>query len=160
MGMIGQMRAVTELTLLQLQRGKLNIEDLLFSEEEDEGVLDLDKAWHGIHYLLNQSAWEGEEPLFNAVLGGSPIGDDLGYGQARSLTPAQVKQVAAALPVINEGNLANYYHPEEMNELPLYPDIDWQAAEEGDYLLSYYKEMYAYYQQAAEKGEGMLLYIV
>ncbi len=26
--------------------------------------LDIDKAWHGIHFLLNGNAWEGEPPCW------------------------------------------------------------------------------------------------
>ncbi|MHC5077311.1 MAG: DUF1877 family protein, partial [Planctomycetota bacterium] len=39
--------------------------------EKGEGVcIDLDKAWHGIHYLLTQTDYEGESPLNFLVVGG------------------------------------------------------------------------------------------
>src|SRR5688500_6275073 len=47
-----------------------------FALAEGEGLTtDLDKAWHGIHYLLTGTAWEGAEPLNFLVAGGRPVGD-------------------------------------------------------------------------------------
>ena len=42
-------------------------------ENEEVGGVDLDKVWHGIHFLLTGSAWEGEEPLCYLVNGGEWI---------------------------------------------------------------------------------------
>jgi hypothetical protein len=48
---------------------------------EDEGtrklqpLLDIDKAWHALHFLLCGSAWEGKPPLVNAV-GVAPVKPD------------------------------------------------------------------------------------
>ena len=51
----------------------------------------LDKAWHGIHFLLTGSAWEGDEPLNFLVTAGEPIeGTDSGYGEDRLFTSEQV----------------------------------------------------------------------
>jgi hypothetical protein len=54
--------------------------------EEDAGSpddLDVDKAWHGIHFLLCGQAWESPFPL-GFILGGEEVGDvDVGYGPAR-----------------------------------------------------------------------------
>src|SRR5687767_14577361 len=47
-------------------------------------VTDLDKAWHGIHYLLTGTAAEGGKPLDFLVSGGREVGNvDIGYGPAR-----------------------------------------------------------------------------
>ena len=43
--------------------------------------IDLDKSWHGIHFLLTGAAWEGERPLNFLILGGEEVGDiDVGHG--------------------------------------------------------------------------------
>jgi len=51
--------------------------------------LDIQKAWHGLHYLLCVQPWDGDLPLRNAVLGGSEIGPDLGYGPPVRLSPTR-----------------------------------------------------------------------
>ena len=33
-----------------------------------QGLVDLDKAWHGLHYLLTGTAFEGEGPVAQAVM--------------------------------------------------------------------------------------------
>jgi hypothetical protein len=64
--------------------------------------LDIDKTWHIIHFLLNGDAWEGSGPLFDAVLGGSQLTDeDIGYGPARFISPAEVAATAHALRSIS-----------------------------------------------------------
>ncbi len=63
-------------------------EDDSLDEDDHEAEADLDKAWHGIHYLLTGTAWKGEPPLCYLVRGGQTIGDvEVGYGPARVSTP-------------------------------------------------------------------------
>ena len=40
----------------------------------------IDKAWHGVHFILANTVYEPTAPPGDAVLGGTPVGDDLGYG--------------------------------------------------------------------------------
>ena len=67
-----------------------------FEDEPGEDGLNLEKSWHVLHYLLTGKAEEAPGPLGNAILGGTEIGGDLGYGPARFLTPQQVREVAVA----------------------------------------------------------------
>src|SRR5438094_1170110 len=57
--------------------------------------LDLDKSWHGLHYLLTRSAWEGEGSVAFLIHGGEMI--DLDMSSARVFWPQQVEQIDAAL---------------------------------------------------------------
>ena len=43
----------------------------------------LDKAWHGLHYLLCGKLEPAPGPLGQAVFGGSEIGENRGYGSER-----------------------------------------------------------------------------
>src|SRR3569832_1383456 len=74
--------------------------ELLESDDEETSV-DLDKAWHGIHWLLTGSADPTAETLSDAILGGEGIGEDLGYGPGRLLAAARVGAVAEALDGID-----------------------------------------------------------
>jgi hypothetical protein len=64
-------------------------------------VLSLDKAWHGVHYVLCGEIEPGASLLSQAVLGGATLGDDdegfSGYGPPRCFTMAQVAELAQAL---------------------------------------------------------------
>lgn len=80
-------------------------------EERPEGEIDLDKAWHGIHFLLTGSAWEGAEPLCYLVTGGHQLGDeDIGYGPARALLPHEVAAFDAALSQVTVDDLRQRFN--------------------------------------------------
>jgi len=68
----------------------------------DGRQLSLYKDWHLVHYLMTGKSWEpASSPLEMAILGGEQIPDVqgiMGYGPVRYLTPAQVREVAVALP--------------------------------------------------------------
>ncbi|MGW4155458.1 DUF1877 family protein [Micromonospora chersina] len=62
------------------------VDALLYGDLDDdeaempEPELDLDKWWHGIHYLLTGTDWQIGEGAGAAILGGAEIGQDGGYG--------------------------------------------------------------------------------
>ena len=128
-----------------------------------ESETDLDKAWHGIHYLLTKSAWEGEPPLNFLVLGGSPIGDiDVGYGPARAITSAGVQEIHAALSMISEDDLRSRFDPAEMTRLDVYPDIwDRDTAEDDTfgYCAEYFGTLKDFVASAADRNLGLLIYL-
>jgi hypothetical protein len=129
------------------------------SGEGDE--LDIDKAWHGIHYLLTGTAWTGEAPVNFIVQGGREIGKvDVGYGPARALRSSEVREVAAALEALPPEELAARYDPEEMSRLEIYPDVwDRDPDLERGYLIDNYKELRTFVRRAAERGYGLLVYL-
>lgn len=118
----------------------------------------LDKAWHGIHYLLTGSAWEGDLPLGFICQGGSEVGDiDLGYGPARAFSAADVQAIAAALAQIDADQLAERYDPDEMEALDIYPSI-WDDGEEAlAFCVSEFATLKDFIARTAGRGAGMLL---
>jgi Domain of unknown function (DUF1877) len=101
MGMVGCFAAVDRETLQRLKNSPLLIDEYLHPDDGDSeppNSIDIDKAWHGIHYLLCGKANPGAEPLSWAVLGGEEIGEEIGYGPARFLEPEHVHSIAAWLP--------------------------------------------------------------
>src|SRR5215204_5430284 len=74
--------------------------------------IDLDKSWHGIHYLLTKTAWAGEPPLSFLVLGGAEVGDiDVGYGTARAFRSDEVGRIHEELQPIEEETLRSRFDP-------------------------------------------------
>ncbi|MCQ4088608.1 YfbM family protein [Saccharibacillus sp. JS10] len=159
MGMIGYLQQVSPELLNALIQGERDIHEYLFDQEKGE-ELDLDKAWHGLHYLLCGDAFQGELPLFNALMGGRPINEhETEDIIVRYLTVEEVAEVSNALTQIGQAELKQAFEPDQMNEAGVYPSSDWNEDGELDYLLAYYEPLKTYYQQAAVKGEGMLLYV-
>jgi len=107
------------------------------------GESDLDKAWHGIHYLLTGTAWEGGRPLDFLVNGGTQVGDvDVGYGPARVFNSEEVLEICKALSGIDAATIRSRFNPEEMMALEIYPEI-WDRDAEDDDTLEYCVENYA-----------------
>ena len=157
--MIGNFMQLTPSELQAMIDDPSLIEARLFPDvEEDEEVgIDVDKAWHGIHFLLTGSDWEGDPPLANMILGGCEIGEDVGYGPARYLTAKQVQDVANALP--SREKLATRFDIPKMNQAKIYPEIWNEGDEMLDYVLTNYETLADYYKDAATKGNAMLKFL-
>jgi hypothetical protein len=82
----------------------------------------IDKAWHGLHYLLCGKLEPAPGPLGQAVFGGTEIGEDQGYGPARYFSPQQVAEIAAALQSPSlERELHARFDAEAMTQLGIIP---------------------------------------
>jgi hypothetical protein len=122
----------------------------------DENGLSLEKSWHSLHYLLTGSAQEVDSPLGNAILGGKEIGPDLGYGPARFLGAAQVREVSSSLNSISKDDLARRFDLNAMMAAKIYACGD---EEELELAQHYFEHLVKYYAEAANRGDAMLLYI-
>lgn len=157
MSMVGNFLQITPAQLAEAIEDPSMIESLLDPEADSQDAIDVDKAWHAIHYMLTRSAWEGEAPLANAVLGGTAIGDDVGYGPAKYITAEQVKDVAANLP--NRELLKTAFDTSALTSEEIYPEI-WDEGEDAlDYVLEHYESMMDYFLDAASRGNAMLKYL-
>lgn len=143
-------------------------EDLPSLPPEDFGhgpgervVTDLDKAWHGIHFLLTGSACEGESPWCYLLRGGQYVGDvDVGYGAARALSAAEVRDWANALATLPVSDFRARFDAERMVANDIYPDFRDRAPEDDDtlgYLEEYYSVLREYVVAASQNGMGLLI---
>ncbi len=130
---------------------------ILVQDGPNEEGLNLEKSWHVLHYLLTGKAEEAPPPLGNAILGGKEIGDDLGYGPARFLTPPQVREVATALAAISKDELAARFDLNAMIAAHIYPVRDESELELAQH---YFEHLSRYYAHAAASSNAMLLYVV
>lgn len=141
-------------------RAKASAVDFPLALGEVEAT-DLDKAWHGIHYMLTGTAWEGEPPLNFLTQGGTVIGEvEVGYGPARGMTAAEVKVVAGALAGIDEAFMRARFDPAQMTQLDIYPGIwDRDPAEDDSfgYCMEYFGALRAFVMRAAERGAGLVI---
>jgi len=164
MGMIAGFRRLGDADLTRLRDEPELIIDYL-GEEEPEGFgpfaeLDVDKAWHAIHFLLTGTAWEGEPPLNFIASGGTEMGDDLGYGPARGLTSAETRTLAKALEALPVESLMQRFSPAALTEAEIYPEIWDRPAKEDDtrgYVAEYYEQLRTFILDAAADGEALLI---
>jgi Domain of unknown function (DUF1877) len=127
-------------------------------------VGELDKAWHGIHYLLTQTAWE-EAPPLGALVGGHQLPDDQvewGFGPPWILAASETAAFADALAALSNDELVARFDPADMMEKKIYPQI-WDRDPEDDdtlgYLMEYLAVLRDFVRTTAERRFGLLIAI-
>jgi hypothetical protein len=117
----------------------------------------LEKSWHGLHFLLTGSAWEGDGPLAFLLGENEVIPDsDTGYGPVRVLDADRVQQVHAALTELSDTELWSRFDADRMSEESIYPQI-WDESESDlkqEYLM-YFRELKALVAKAAAQGDSL-----
>jgi hypothetical protein len=124
---------------------------------------DLDKAWHGIHYMLTQTAWEGDAPLNFLVGGGRTVGDvEVGYGPARVFSSNEAKAISAALRPLDRDFLRARFNPQEMMKLEIYPSI-WDRDPADDdtfgYCAEYFDSLKTFIDETVRRNMGLVVYL-
>jgi hypothetical protein len=105
---------------------------------ETAPILDLDKEWHGTHFLLTKSAGETDDPL-SLILGRhEEIGEDLGYGPAFHISNEKLKAFAEAVKSIDGDTLKARFDTKAMIQQGVY--LGEVFDEEGDEALAYLSE--------------------
>ncbi len=110
--------------------------------------LSIDKAWHGVHYLLCGKIEPGSDLASQAVMGGTEIGDDLGYGPARYFDAAEVANLASELSRPNlEAEMIARWDPAQMATLGIYPG-QFDAADQ-QWLMDAFRQLRQFYVDAS-----------
>lgn len=124
-------------------------------------TLDLDKAWHGLHFLLTGMADATEPPLDFLVAGGHQIGPE--EDGLLALSADETRAIAAALAPLTREQLLARYVPARMRELAIAPPDRWQEVEEpeffeGDFIwaFEYFEQLQAFVVEAAANGLGVV----
>ncbi len=155
MGMIWVAYRRTEEAARHILEDADRVDELLESDDDVTSV-DLDKAWHGIHWLLTGSADPTTDVVSSAIFGGEPLGEDIGYGPGRLLSIEGVGAVAAALRELDAEALRGRMNPSAMDAVGIYPQI-WDEADVFDtYLAPAFDNLRAFYTAAATSGEAVI----
>ncbi len=161
MGMICKVFIVTPQTATQLVANPADLNDVLASLDSTDHVLSLEKSWHGLHFVLTGTAWQGSPPLNILAGGGTAIGsEDLDFVPARMLDPSGVSELHAALSAFSQEDFMRNFDPVALSEANVYPTI-WDeppASLIAEYNL-YLNALKAHVQRAAEAGQALLVFL-
>lgn len=162
MGMICELYAMDAADLPRLSEDPESLAELMSGGDPPAESLSLEKAWHGLHYLLTGSGEETAGPLAFLLGGGQEIEElDGGYGPPRFFDRDAVSQINAALNSLTEERLWSRYDPQAMTEHSVYPQIwDEPEADLRDEYLTYYRELQQFMASAARAGKGVLVTLV
>ncbi len=160
MGMTAHFKILDSEEYARITANPDQIEDILFPEQLDnpfEGQLDLDKDWHAVHYLLTQKLEPDGSALGDAVVGGTKIGPNLGYDQARLLSPDLVKRISLAMKDVDIGERYKGLDRSAADLSQVYGGFEF-CAEEQRHLSDCAQHLESMYDQAASDGKAVLAY--
>ncbi len=161
MSMIGNFFKADDEIVQKMRQG--TTEDIIYNDAYDENMIDIDKTWHAIHFILSGDAYESNEDnvLSKLILGGTPINEeDLGYGPALLLDKNLVKQIAEALHAWDETLFREKFDFNNMIANEIYPIIDGE--DENDfynYVWDYFINLKTFIIEAAEEGQNVITFI-
>jgi hypothetical protein len=116
---------------------------------------DLDKAWHGLHFLLTGSA--GEAPLPQGMIFAA---NRHLHGSSYLLSPEDVAECHRYLSALTDDEIAGRYDPNEMARLDLYPNTWLRDGDEGlGYLLGNLQTLRAVLRDCVDEGQGLVVTI-
>jgi uncharacterized protein DUF1877 len=122
---------------------------------DDSMRTDLDKAWHGIHFLLTGKAEEAPLPAGMLFSGGRALA-----GSSHLLDPSQVADCHRYLSALPDEQIARAYDPDRMDELDIYPNIWRRDGNEAlDYLLANLQTLRAVLRDCVDEGHGLVITI-
>lgn len=161
--MYGYFHQVTPQRLAELLDEPALVQEELYPDEGSAERCDIEKTWNAIEFTLTLLAQQGHFPE-DSVYFKDPvrIGPPLVYDPAEYWTPEEVGQLAEQFSQITDELFRDAYAPALMAEYHVYPDV-WDREDEAEenfqWIRGYFREMTAYFQQAAAAGNAMLQYL-
>jgi hypothetical protein len=131
--------------------------------DEEGPELDLEHAWHGLHYLLAGSARETAGPR-GALLGGHRLGEvNVGFGPARLLSCAEVAAFDDLLQCISEADLRARFDAQALMRADIYPN-DWDGQRAGNpdpcaWLRAHFRNLKAFVAAARRDEMALVTYL-
>ena len=127
---------------------------------DDSPFLDLDKVWHGLHWIFTGSAYEGPEPLCYLVHKGLVIGQRRD-SQVRAFSSKQLAAFEAALHPFDEAEVRRRFNGPAMVAADINLSAMWgRDPEEGIEALNFYlPKLKLFLSEAKARNEGMLIWV-
>lgn len=161
MSMIGNLLRVTKSELEEYLKDSSLLEDRIYNNE-NEKLVDIDKSWDGIIFLLTgQSLATADHNLARVLFSGQLINEnqDLGYGPAHYLKPEQVTELNNEISTITIADLKGKFDPERMIELQVYPAIWDEEDDVFDYVADGFLTLQNAFAKAAKNGEAIITFL-
>ena len=167
MGLIANYNCISDESLKELKGLGSSKKDLFETVEEwrdeDELLLDIDKMWDVLHFVLTGVSTDhriADNPLSQAVLGITAVeelSDYLAYTEHDKLA-----DIVAALEQFDMEEALESFDMAACKEAELYPDIwDYDEEEEEikDELLHDFEQMKRFYKQVLDANGNVLVSI-
>lgn len=148
MSMTARLRSVPEADLAEL-RTLPNLPQDFWDYPE----VDLDQAWDVLTRVLSADDRGGSGCAGRAILGGTPFGEDQGFGPSRTFNAEEVAAIAESLESIDHERFKQLFTMADLTDCYSAQNYDVdKAMREFEWLRDCY-------QTAAEVGRAMTLYM-
>jgi len=164
MGMVLQMRRCDVAMVAAFRTSPATIGDFIAPDDYDSvpagELIDLDKAWHAIHFLLTGNEGEAGLPQ-GGLFAGEEIGEDFGLGPPRLLPPQDVKAFAVFLSSKPDDFVEQNLNFASLEEADIYPSIwDRQDPEDIQYVAEYFRSLKSFEHKAATTGDAIVMLLM
>ena len=164
MGMIANYRYINDQYLHQMKSFNTEGDDQFeVVEEEAELLLDIDKMWDVLHFVLTgvgSSDPSRNAPLSVAVLGVTPLENVAEY--IAYTEKSKVSEICSALENIDMEEAMAHFSMQACKNADLYPDIwDFNDEEEEikEEICDYFQAMKEFYQRILELNGNVMVTI-
>jgi uncharacterized protein DUF1877 len=121
-------------------------------------VISIDKAWHGVHYLMCGAPDSGSAMLSQVVMGGTEVGEDLGYGPARFFEADRVVEIVRELTRAGlESEMQARFDPTAMTAAGIYPN-GWSPGD-LNWVLDEFRKLRQFFIDASAAKDAVLTVI-
>lgn len=152
---------IKEMTAMSAEEIFDEIEEL---QETEDAVLDIDKLWDGLHFLLTEvTASEPIEgnPLSEAVVGVKMFSEDNDADYIAYTLPERVPAILNALKSFDIEKAVADFNPKEFAKNDIYPNI-WLRDDKAELqaeLAECFSALKDFYEQAAQEEKGVIVSI-
>jgi Domain of unknown function (DUF1877) len=137
--------------------------DEFFFDEDAEAagdLIDFDKAWHALHFLLTGSADGTDSPLSLLLGKGEPVGEDGGYGPPLMVPAAGMRRFHEALAALSDEDLRRRYDPQAMLAADVYLADSLADEEDGwDYVAQGIPALRRLAERCVQQNSGAIIFI-
>lgn len=163
MGMIANYRYINDQYLHQMKSFNAEEDDQFEIVEEEELLLDIDKMWDVLHFVLTgvgSSNPSRNAPLSVAVLGVTPLENVAEY--IAYTEKSKVSEICLALENFDMEEAMVHFSMQACKNVDLYPDIwdfDDEEEEIKEEICDYFQAMKEFYQKILELNGNVMVTI-
>ncbi len=136
---------------------------IIFSEKYEKNLLNIEKTWDAIQYVLRKTQFETKEDEYvrHLISGGEMVNEeDLGYGPASYFTKEQTVRLNNILNKWDKEMFRKNFHIKSMLEDRVYPLRNDEEEEEFfSYIWAGFSGIKQIFEEAAREGEYVITFI-
>ena len=160
MGMVIYLRRASPADIARLTSDAADWEDFAFEQGDPVAdLIDFDKAWHALHYMLTVAEYDTVNPLGIIAGNGEMFGtDENGYGGFSIISPDAMAAFNTALSALSDEALAKRYDPAAMAKADIYlSDVFLDEGNEAlEYVVQGLPRLRIFAASCAAAGDGAL----